>query len=150
MDLLRKAVSLVKRCDLSQRRSEAEIARLQEELNQIDSRLALLDRQRDVLRAMLQQHQQPCVMNRAGLFAAQQRIAVCRQKLQALGLQSAELRELYAGLRQKQDEARRVRLQWQRKSEKFQRCVSTERRQMRMKLTLREESEIQEKFLWNR
>ncbi len=146
MSLLRKAVSLVKRCELSRRRSEASIGHLQGKMDALDSRIAALDSQGEVLNIMIHQQQQPCLMNRAGLFAVQQRKAVCRQKLQALDLQRVELREQQAVLREEQEEARLMRLHWQQKEEKFQRCVTTERRQMRLSQALREESEIQEKY----
>jgi hypothetical protein len=150
MRLLHKAASLVRRCELNRRLSEAGIASLQEKMAEIDRQVAELDMQCDVLLAMLHQQQQPGTVDRAGLFAMQQRNAVCRQKRQMLDLQRTELQEQYGLLRRQQEEERLMRLQWQRKGDKFQACVRKERQQMRLKQTLQEESEIQEKQAWRK
>ncbi|WP_161539906.1 hypothetical protein [Glaciimonas sp. PCH181] len=150
MALLHKAISLIRRCELSQRRSEASIAHLQAKIDEIDNDIAALDRQDALLRKMMMQQQQPCLTNRAGLLMVQQRNAVRRQKLQMIGLQRVEMREQHSKLKKEQEEARRMRLFWQRKAEKFQRCVRSERQQMRLSQVLREETEIQEKYSWRK
>lgn len=150
MRLLRKATSLLRRCELSQRSSEANIGRFREQMNEVDNSMTSLDAQADVLRTMMRQQQQPCVTNLAGLFAVQQRNAVCRQKLQALGLQRVTLQEQRDFLAERQLEECEIRLQWQKKGNKFQRCVRSKRRQMRLSQSLRDESEIQEQCSWHK
>src|SRR5207247_6300313 len=102
MRLLNKAISLVRRCELSERRSEASIGYLQQKINDLESRIAALDTQGELLQRMSHQQQAPGVINRAGMFARLQRSAVCREKLQTLALQRVQLQEQRALLLQEQ------------------------------------------------
>lgn len=150
MRLLRKATSLLKRCELSQRFSEANIGRFQQQMDEVDNSMTSLDAQADVLRTMLRQQQQPGVTNLAGLFAVQQRNAVCRQKLQALGLERVTLQEQREFLSERQQEECEIRQQWQKKGNKLQHCLRSKRRQIRLSQSLRDESEIQEQCSWHK
>jgi hypothetical protein len=86
-----------------------------------------------------------CVIDRAALFALQQRQAVLRQQRYQLDFERDRLREESAELEQQQQQARAEMQMLERKQKKFEHWSATQKRQNTLRRLQREDLEIEDR-----